>query len=156
MPTFRQKTDAGDQGFTLLEMIVVIAILAMATLAAPVLYTQLVPSFQLRQHAYDIAYVARALREEARLQSKTTGLVVDEAKNSVRATGSATKVPVVDISGEVTVAYAPAFEDMEVTTGTIYFYPTGASTGGTITLSRGNLDVAIKVDWVSGAVEVKQ
>lgn len=133
-----------------------IAIMAMATLMVPPVYARLVPSYELRQYANDIAYAARLARQEARLMSKITELRVDEAKGVVDLLGASEKLDRLDISGDVQVAFSEAFSDITVKDGSILFYPTGASTGGTITLTRGNLEVLVKVDWVSGAVEVQQ
>ncbi|PIV82132.1 type II secretion system protein GspH, partial [bacterium CG17_big_fil_post_rev_8_21_14_2_50_64_8] len=45
-------------------------------------------------------------------------------------------------------------ELMDAKTGAIRFYPDGSSTGGRVTLSRGERKYRVDVDWMTGRVKI--
>lgn len=140
-----------DQGYTLLELLVVMAIISMIVAAAPAVYARLVPGYEVRQFANELAIHMRELRERAR-ETGTTEVVqfAQDTKMLVKA-GTGLELP-----HEMEIVYTPAEIWATADEEQLYFYPNGASNGGEVALKRQNLDVRVKIDWVSGAIEVQQ
>lgn len=140
-----------DSGYTLLELLVVIAIISLIVSAAPAVYSNVVPTFQVRQYANDLATQLRQLRDRSRATSTVS--VIDFDSSSEASALSAIGVAVPD---GATATFEPA--EIWATDGMsqLQFFPTGSSNGGTITLRKDTLEVVIHIDWVSGAVQVEQ
>ncbi|MCJ9430039.1 prepilin-type N-terminal cleavage/methylation domain-containing protein [Kordiimonas marina] len=148
---FQTKTNRSEAGYTLLELMVVLAIISMVVTAAPVIYERLIPSYRTRQFANDLADSLRAMRETARREGKVTQLSFDP-KDGLLSSGSIQ----LNIPSGTSAEYVPDPTAQSAGSSSLMFFPTGASTGGTVKVQRNNLLVLVKVDWISGAVEVKQ
>jgi general secretion pathway protein H len=135
-------TSRSKAGFTLIEMLVVLAIIALAATALPMLGAGL-PGVRLRAEADRIASVLRDLRDAAIRQDATTAFLIDPVTRSYTATGtpprglpaSVTRIGMQDGGGR-----------------SIQFFADGTSTGGTVILSGIRRSAAIHVDWLTGAV----
>src|SRR5437763_16963339 len=138
-----------DAGFTLIEVIVVLAVLAFA-LALLVGYKPPWSSgFGLRGTAAELASGLRLARSEAILRNRPILFEIDLAGHQFRVdTGPVRRLPpqlsiaLLTVSGE----------RRDVATGDIRFNPDGSSTGGRISLSDGPQKVTIGIDWLSGRV----
>lgn len=138
-------------GFTLVEVIVVIAILGLA-LALVVGYKPPWSSaLGARAAAGRLASTLRLARSEAVLRNAPVSVTIDVAAHRYRvgqeAGGqlpSALTVELLTVAGERRTAAASA----------IRFNPDGSSTGGRITLGNGVRKVAVGVDWLTGRVSV--
>lgn len=151
MPTSLATTDAG---YTLLELLVVVALVAMVLSAMPSVYGQLVPSYRVRQFADDLANHARALREHARRHQVVTEIRYVQSGQAFLALGENISVP-----ASVTVEFTPssiAGQESQTGGGAVSFYPTGASTGGTFVVSGNGVRSQVVINWLSGAIEVRQ
>lgn len=150
MLTFPAKTKGSEAGYTLLELLVVVAIISLVVSTAPAIYSRLVPSYQVRQFSNELVVFTRTLREKARVSGKVEALVFDPDNKAIMEGMGA---PLPPVSLEVSYEAEPAFG--EVDNEVLSFYPNGASNGGIITVSRESLTVRVKIDWVSGAVRVE-
>ncbi len=147
----RDRPLPADRGYTLLELLVVLAIISLIVSAAPTVYSNVVPTFQVRQFANDLATQLRQLRDRSRAESKISVMDFDGSSNA-----SALSAIGVTVPDDVTATFEPA--EIWATDGMtqLQFFPTGSSNGGTVTLRRDTLEVVIRIDWVSGAVQVEQ
>jgi len=150
-----------DEGYTLLEAIIVVAIVAMLMSAAPTVFSIFVPNFKARQFANDIANTARDLRRLAAKTQRVTTLRFDEDteelsfyfwNEDVADWSTRTLDPPVTLSVE----FAQEMDWATVDANTVDFYPSGGSSGGQFTVGRGGVSVEVDIDWVTGAVEVRQ
>ena len=151
MRMFPASIRGREAGFTLLEMLVVLAILSNQLAAVPTLYSKIIPSYQLRQFANDVANAGRTLRDKARLDGGTKKISIVTSLNLV----SAEEVSI-DMPADVVVVFEPATAYSDAPSDVIYFYANGATSGGKLRLSKGNLEVSVDFDWMSGAVSVQQ
>ena len=151
MRTYQAQTNRFDDGFTLLEMVVVIAIVTMVLAAAPTIYARLVPSFQVRQFANDVAYHIRSSRERARAFGKTQSLRFNAGDKRLLLTDMHIEVPT-----QLDVVYVPEELWSQGGVNELRMFPNGGSSGGKIIISRNNLEITINIDWMSGSVEVEQ
>jgi general secretion pathway protein H len=141
-----------QRGFTLLELLVVLAIIGVVL--------ALVPGFILRgQPRLDVDVAARAMadalrqaRSDAVLQNREQLFALDVEERLFRIDQRA---PVqIDKGIEITFQSARA-EAMSETIGQIRFYPDGSATGGRIALALDGQQVEVVVDWLTGLVSLK-
>jgi general secretion pathway protein H len=141
-----------QRGFTLLELLVVLAIIGVVL--------ALVPGFILRsQPRLDVDVAARAMadalrqaRSDAVLQNREQLFALDVEERLFRIDQRA---PVqIDKGIEITFRSARS-EAMSETIGRIRFYPDGSATGGRIGLALDGQQVEVVVDWLTGLVSLK-
>jgi general secretion pathway protein H len=151
--TTRQRHDAAaTAGFTLLEITAVVAIVAM--LAAILLPSM--PRATSRQRLAGFAVQAAALlkadRTAAVRRSSQVNAQVDASGRVIRSgsTGRALQIPA-DVAFQ---AVLPRTCNERPAHATISFFASGMSCGGTITLSRLGAGFEIRVNWLTGGIEV--
>lgn len=151
MRMFPASIKSHDDGFTLFEMLVVMAIIAMVLTIAPSIYAGIIPGYEVRQFANDVANEARGMRRQARITGSVKSLIIDTDAQQLISQSAALDVPDdVVLSFESATAYGFPLSDE------VQFYSSGASSGGILVLERGNLRVEVSFDWLSGAIEVHQ
>ena len=137
-------------GFTLLELLVVLAIAAgIAALVMPTL-TNAIALFELKSGARQLASALQAARGRAIARDGEVAVIVDVQKRMYRTTGASEVRPV---SPELTLTLETA--DSEVLNdqvGAIRFFPDGSSTGGRLTLAAGGRKYVVSVNWLTGRV----
>ena len=140
-----------QRGFTLLELLIVLAIIG--------LVVALVPGFVLRsQPQLDIEVAARAIadgmrrtRGEAVLRNRPQAFALDVEARMFRA-GDETAVRIDD---GIAVSFRTARSQLlGEGVGQIRFFPDGSSTGGLIRLVQGNAQADVRSDWLTGLVTV--
>ncbi len=142
----------GEDGFTLLEMVCILAIIAM-------LAAVLLPNIprdtsrpRLEAYAVETASLLKADRTAAIRHRVQIATQIDAGARSLRSgsTGQILRVPddvVFDAILPNRCNEGPAFS-------TISFFPTGMSCGGTIMLSRLGTSYEIRVNWLTGGIEI--
>lgn len=149
--TDASEAGARDGGYTLLELLVVVAIIAMALAATPTLYARMVPNFEVRQFASDVATFARRARERAKRSQTVTGFLYSPAGEVLASLDDEE----LSIPSGVAISFERAVDWHNVAENRVEFYPSGASSGGRIEIRRGGVMAAVTIDWVSGAVKVE-
>lgn len=144
--------DQGQRGFTLLEMVCVLAIVAMlASVALPYLPRQ---TSRPRLQAYALEAVtllksdrASSMRSGARIDTQ-----IDVSRRMIRSGSgaSALKLPD-DVAFQ---ALLPRSCQHRPVLATISFFPDGLSCGGAITLSRADLSLEIRINWLTGRIDI--
>ena len=147
MPTSRCDTQAG---FTLVELLVVIVILALLSAGAAQYLFRTDPGFEIRQAAADIETTLRQARSKALVENRSVAIVFDLSNRSYVAGQQRTVLP---DAYRLRVVVAGR-EQVASSAGAIRFYPDGAATGGAVYLSDAVETVAIEVDWLTGRVVV--
>ena len=118
-----------DSGFTLMEMMVVIAIMGLVLL----LVTTAGPP--------------RSHRLEARAAAQEVAQALRTARGTAFAQGHDVTVALPKIPGWLT-------ETVQAPSGGITFSPDGSSSGGSVELAGGGQDVTITADWLTGSVRI--
>jgi general secretion pathway protein H len=142
------------QGFTLVEMLIVLGIMALIlAIAIPQIDLGLV-STQAQGAADEIAATLRATRAEAIAQGQPVDFVIDLERGAFGGGGRAYQVAATE--GLQIALYTSDGAVANATRGSIRFYPDGGSTGGGITLKVGARLFVVAVDWLGGAVSVRR
>jgi general secretion pathway protein H len=142
-----------DAGFTLFEVLVVLAIVGLVTaVVAPVLFRGLAGT-QARAVAYEIAAALRQARGEAVAQNTDVAVTFDLSRRAYAVERSRPK-PVPD--GVAMELYAATVEQLDAASGGIRFFPDGSATGGQVTIGDGTARYAVDVDWLTGRVSISE
>ena len=140
-------------GFTLIELIVVLAIAGLIMAVTPPLLSSAMPGLQLKSTARQVAAGLRFARARAVAQRTETVLTLDLAPpRSVTISGREGSVSSPeDLDVELVGAVSELEEER---LGRIRFYPDGTSTGGRITFGYKGNGYDLDVDWLPGRVSI--
>jgi general secretion pathway protein H len=140
--------NAPSPGFTLLELIVAMAILALViSIAMPSLRKGPSDKFQLQTTVNNVLGALRLTRARAIMQNTEATLLVDVDRH----TFSSPVVPVQSFSSDITVKLKfAALEQGSPSGGAFRFFPDGSSTGGDLAFSLHQQTMKICVNWLSG------
>jgi general secretion pathway protein H len=148
----------GTAGFTLLEILVTLTIMAVVTaLAAPAIAGRLLESPFDRS-----ARLLKGMLQQAHAQAAVTGQTVSvlwspETRRFVLQEPRRVRGFTVPVGVEVSakgLTRASVEEGLPDTRSGIVFYPLGGSTGGAIALRAGARNALLSVDQMTGSVEV--
>lgn len=143
---------ARPRGFTLLELVVVMAIAALLIVITPPLITAAIPGAELKAAARRTAAGLRLAREEAIRNGRDTSLILDvEARVFEVEGGFRTARLPDDVTLELMAAESEMLSDQ---VGAIRFFPDGSSTGGRIVLSRAGKGYQVGVEWLTGRIRM--
>ena len=137
------------RGFTLVELLVVFAIMALLISVVPVAYDKARESAQYRDVVRGILSDMRKARQVAQLRGRETRFILDLTQHRYGVAGEALR-PLPD-----TIDFRALVADGEMHSGVaaIRFLPDGGATGGSVQVMRKTgTGVQLRVDWLSGRV----
>lgn len=148
-----QQVSARQRGFSLLEMLLVMALIAATGLLAAGVLTGGFDRMALRSGAKDVAAQLRFARAHAIATGVPQRFQIDPAARTWQgADGRAGEVP-----GEVQVRFTGAREVQPAAgIGAIVFFGDGASTGGRVQLSLRDAAWNVDVAWLTGEVTLRR
>ncbi len=139
-------------GFTLLELLVVITIVGLASaIAIPLLNGRSSDNVRLRVAADAFTGAVRATRASAIEHDSQAVLMIDLDRHTLTSPALLPRNFASEISAELTVAEP---ERVSRSRGGIRFYPDGTSTGGNLQLSLHGREIRICVSWLTGAPRI--
>ena len=137
----------GQAGFTLIEILVVLAILGFA---ASVIISRGPPTsagLQMRQAAGTLVQALRLARSRAIAADAAVAVVLDLRSHSLLFNG----VPQGVLAGPIAMqAVSPSGANVQ--RAVFLFAPDGSASGGRVVLGTGAGHIGISVDWISGRV----
>jgi general secretion pathway protein H len=142
-----------EDGFTLLELLVVMGIIALGlALVAPSL-NRLRQGVEVRGAAYELAGNLRSARAAARETNIERVLTIDVDGRRYWAEGvvAPRQIPP-SIALDLTV---PTSERDGAGMARIRFFPDGSTSGARVVLDDGRVSAAIRVDWLTGDVRLQ-
>jgi general secretion pathway protein H len=141
-----------EDGFTLLEMVCILAVIAM--LAAVLLpnIPRNTSRSRLEAYAVETASLLKADRTAAIRHRVQIATQIDAGARSLRSGSTGQILRVAD--DVVFDAILPNRCNERPAFSTINFFPTGMSCGGTIMLSRLGATYEIRVNWLTGGIEI--
>jgi general secretion pathway protein H len=140
------------RGVTLLELLVVLALMALvAGLVIPT-FGDGVPESQLRAAARQVAAGLRVARSEAVSQKREAFVVLDLEGRRFKVDRDPREYA---LPRGVGIKLFTAQHDLvDEKTGAIRFFPDGGSNGGRVTLASGERKYEVDVDWLTGRVAI--
>lgn len=139
------------RGFTLVELVLVILLIAVMTAIAAGVIRGGLGSARVRAASKDLVAALRHTRALALVKGEAQVLTLDVEKRAYRAAGR----DWVELPGEMELSMLTATqEQLDDSTGRIRFYPDGSSTGGNIELRRGEAMWRIDIAWLTGEVRM--
>jgi general secretion pathway protein H len=145
-----------QRGFTLLEIVLVMAIIALASVLAAAAMTGGFKGMQLKASAKEIASNLRYTRTQAIATGKPQRFVIDPAKHAWQAPNAHHGTIPDKLGIEFTGAREARANAARPDQGAIEFFPDGAATGGRIRLTAGKSAWDIDVAWLTGQVQLRQ
>jgi general secretion pathway protein H len=138
-------------GFTLLEMLVVIAILVLATAVAMPILARPSDGVRLQATARDLINALRLTRAMAITRNAEIALTIDADKRTFASAAIRTHSFGPDIAAELTFAEP---ERTAGATGGFRFFPDGSSSGGDVRLQLRGSEAKICVNWLTGEAQL--
>ena len=133
-------------GFTMLEMLVALAVLALAGAMAAQLLRPRSPRLRLEAATRAVCATLRAARSHAIAADAPAVVAFDlAAKTYSSPVGGLGRLP-----REIAIRMNIAHDETRGAVGAIRFFPTGGATGGDIQLALGAARANISVNWLTG------
>ena len=144
---------SGDDGFSLLELVIVLAMVAGVTaLSLPNLWTRS-GDLALRTTALDMAAMMRATRADAVRRNGERAFLIDPAQRTYWSDANPALRPIPASLGIEADFSAPA--RVQTTSGRYAFFADGTASGGAIVLREGTTTATIAINGLTGNTEVQ-
>lgn len=134
----------GNHGFTLLELLVVLAIMVLLAGAWPFAAPRLFPTQQLRNESQKLIASLRSARMTARLSGAAQTMELLQGGHGYQAGSESHALPMGVLARIRTVAAAQG----------VTFFSDGSSTGGIVDLSLPNRTLSIEIGKITGRAEL--
>ena len=139
-------------GFTLIEVICVLAIIALlVSLILPAI-PRSTSRARLEAYALDVSALLAADRNAAIRRQTEVATALDSAAHAIRSGVGGDRIQLPrDVAFDALLAQTCNGRNAGAT---IDFFPSGMSCGGTVQLKLGNIGYQIRVNWLTGGIEV--
>jgi general secretion pathway protein H len=139
-------------GFTLLEMVCVLALIAMMAAVLLPFVPHHTTRSRLQAYALQAAALLKADRDAAIRRGAGVATLVDAESRQIRSGASADMIRIPDdVRFE---ALLPRTCNRREALSTISFFASGMSCGGAITLTRLDVGYEVRVNWLTGRIEI--
>jgi general secretion pathway protein H len=147
MAAIRRFAIGNSEGFTLTELMVVLAIIGLLIVAAPTLIQAALPGARVAAEARALAANLRAMRAEAIAHGHVTRVVFEPLGRTFTDEPRQTTYT---LPSGVRFGFATA------ASRAILFYPDGSSSGGAVTVVNDRARHRVSADWLTGKVSVDE
>ncbi len=146
------KVSRAQRGFTLIEVVVVLGVLALVTALVLPMLSGTQARADVQSSARILAAALRSTRNLAMTHGHTEAFTVDTTTGAYHAGSSAAAR---QITSGVSLALVTVTQEVvDEHTGSIRFFSDGSSTGGGIRLTKGKNRYQVLVDWLTGRVAI--
>jgi general secretion pathway protein H len=152
LPAARAERDRDEAGFALIEILCVLAIIGMlAAIILPAI-PRATSRARLESYAVETAALLKGDRNTALRRQVQVATLIDAPSRSIRSgvTGRVIRLPN-DVALDAILASRCA--DREAGRS-IDFFPSGMSCGGTIAMTRPGMGFQVRVNWLTGGVDI--
>jgi len=138
-----------QHGFTLMELVAVMALLAVAIAVVSFSVSKSLTSAKIEAASRDLAAMLKYTRGQAIVKGQQQIFELNIETNSYKAPGRA----IVRLPPSMHLGLLTATNELtSAQSGSIRFYPDGSSTGGHVTVYLGKREWHINVSWLTGEV----
>lgn len=141
------------RGFTLVELMLVIMLIAASYVLVPRYLFSGVSGADLKASSRDIAAGLRMARADAISKRRDSALVLDLDKRSFSVSGGVARQLPEALELKLVTAQSEVVNERQAA---IRFFPDGSSTGGRVTVASGQRKYEVDVDWLTGRVTIAQ
>jgi general secretion pathway protein H len=141
-----------EGGFTLLEMVCVLALIAMMAAVLLPMIPHSTSRSRLQAYALQAASILKEDRNAAIRRGTGVATLVDAGNRVIRSGATADMIRIPDdVHFE---ALLPRTCDRRESLSTISFFASGMSCGGAIALTRLDVGYEVRVNWLTGRIEI--
>jgi general secretion pathway protein H len=145
-----------SEGFTLLEMLIVLVIMSLLMTLVPPLLSNALPSLTLKTVANDLLQDLNYVRDIAILKGKKTQVVINTNAGSYSSEEKyQKKEQVLPNNIKISTSHI-GLRVVNDDSPVIAFFADGSSSGGIITLSNNERSLSLIVDWITGSVSLRE
>lgn len=142
-----------QRGFTLIEMIAVLMLVALVAGAVAFSLGSNMKGVKTRAAVRDLTAAMRYTRGQAIVKHEQRALEIDVEARTYLAPGR----PLVELpEGLDMKLLTAASEQTGDSKGLIRFFPDGSSSGGRVTLKRGDYEWRVEIAWLTGEVRMEE
>lgn len=145
--THPHAQEAGVAGFTLLEMLLMLAAVTLVAVVALPVMTSPSDNARLQASARDFAAALRLARSTAIVRGTDVLLLIEVDKHRLAITGLPPRRYAQDLHLKATIAEP---ERIGATGAGFRFFSDGSATGGSVRLRLGARETVVCVDWLTG------
>ena len=142
-----------ELGFTLLELIVALGIMALGVAVAFPFFDRSRSGYQLRAAAYDVATQLRDARAAAQARNADQAFMIDVGNRRTWIEGYAVRRPLPP--GLAVDVEVPGAEQLAANLVRVRFFADGSASGGKLVLRDGARRATVTVNWLTGDVRVE-
>jgi general secretion pathway protein H len=141
-------------GFTLLEILVVMVIASMMVTLVPPLFSGAVSGARVKASARDLAIAMRESRSRAILSNSEQQLRLDLEQHSYDVGDQRSESLPADM--RVGIEQITGAQVHDTKQYTLRFFPDGSTSGELITLKRGARAYLLQLDWLTGKITIQE
>ena len=138
--------------FTLIEVLVVLAIVALVLSVIPPMFENVIDNSRIKTASRQLAAGLKATRIKA-INSREDEKLILDTDNFIYSVGEVSKSLDLPDSAAILLTTAQS-EQIDEHTGGIRFFADGSSTGGQIKISMNDLEYSVDVNWLTGKVSI--
>ncbi len=139
------------RGFTLIEIVVVIALVGIVATVAGLSFARSLSGARIEAASRDLVAALRYTRGQAIVKRQQKVLEIDLENNTWQAPGKGT----IELPKDMELRLTTAQEELTgENKGGIRFFPDGSSTGGNIAVVLGEREWKINVGWLTGEISL--
>ncbi len=142
------------QGFTLLEMLLVMTLAALVLTVVPASFSAMLPNVERQAEARELVSELRATRGRAIRDRQEMSLMLDLRRHQYRVLGTEKTMT---LSEDIVLSFRPPFSsDESESFVTIHFFADGSSSGGVLEMTAVDAVYQVEIDWLTGRVRTRE